>query len=105
MADQPRVPNLFRCVRHHSPPRRDKLSRSLNVMTRFFFGLPRRSPAFDVAARFGGTFALSGSSSNPADLKGDCQERFGKLHVRYTKGKYASAKLGCGDFLVTCVGT
>jgi outer membrane assembly lipoprotein YfiO len=45
------------------------------------------------------------SSSKTKDLKGDCQEKFDKLHDRYTKGRYAYAKEGYGDFLITCAGT
>lgn len=44
-------------------------------------------------------------SSKPKDLKGDCRERFDKIHARYEKGKYAYAKEGYGDFIVTCTGT
>jgi outer membrane assembly lipoprotein YfiO len=45
------------------------------------------------------------SSSKPKDLKGDCRERFEKIHSRYEKGKYAYAKEGYGDFIITCTGT
>jgi outer membrane protein assembly factor BamD len=44
-------------------------------------------------------------STKPKDLKGDCRERFEKLHDRYSKGKYSYAKQGYSDFLVTCTGT
>jgi outer membrane protein assembly factor BamD len=47
----------------------------------------------------------AGCSSKPKDLKGDCKERFDKLHDRYEKGRYASTKQGYGDFIVTCAGT
>ena len=44
-------------------------------------------------------------SSKPKDLKGDCRDRFDKIHARYEKGKYSYAKEGYGDFIVTCAGT
>jgi len=49
--------------------------------------------------------SLTGCSTKPKDLKGDCRERFEKLHDRYTKGKYSYARQGYSDFLVTCAGT
>lgn len=49
--------------------------------------------------------ALAGCSKKPKDLKGDCRERFEKLHAGYEKGRYAYAKQGYGDFIVTCAGT
>lgn len=48
---------------------------------------------------------LAGCSNKPKDLKGDCRERFEKIHERYEKGRYASVKQGYGDFIVTCAGT
>jgi outer membrane protein assembly factor BamD len=45
------------------------------------------------------------SSKKPKDLKGDCRDRFEKLHTSYERGKYSYAKQGYGDFLVTCTGT
>jgi outer membrane protein assembly factor BamD len=53
----------------------------------------------------GAALLAAGCSSKPKDLKGDCQERFDKLHDRYQNGKYASAKQGFGDFVITCAGT
>jgi outer membrane assembly lipoprotein YfiO len=44
-------------------------------------------------------------SSKPKDLRGDCKDRFEKIHSRYDKGKYAYAKEGYGDFIITCSGT
>lgn len=69
-----------------------------------------RSSVFGLSALLAtGLIFLPGfvgcSSSKPKDLKGDCQEKFDKLHDRYTKGRYAYAKEGYGDFLVTCAGT
>lgn len=52
-----------------------------------------------------GAVLLAGCSKKPKDLKGDCRERFEKLHTRYEKGRYAYAKEGYGDFVVTCAGT
>ncbi|HEX2612013.1 MAG TPA: outer membrane protein assembly factor BamD [Fibrobacteria bacterium] len=52
-----------------------------------------------------GLVLLAGCSKKPKDLKGDCRERFEKLHGRYEKGRYAYAKEGYGDFVVTCAGT
>lgn len=49
--------------------------------------------------------ALAGCSKKPKDLKGDCRERFEKLHAGYEKGRYSYAKQGYGDFIVTCAGT
>ncbi len=75
-------------------------------MTRFSPSrLPRRAAAVLCATGIAGVLALAGCSSKPRDLKGDCRERFEKIHDRYSKGKYASAKQGYGDFLVTCTGT
>jgi outer membrane protein assembly factor BamD len=51
------------------------------------------------------SLTLTGCSTKPKDLKGDCRERFEKLHDRYTKGKYSYAKQGYSDFMVTCAGT
>lgn len=48
---------------------------------------------------------LAGCSGKPKDLRGDCRDRFEKIHERYEKGRYASVKQGYGDFLVTCTGT
>lgn len=67
--------------------------------------LPARTPAFLLLAAVTGLFALAGCSSKPKDLKGDCRERFEKIHDRYSKGKYSYAKQGYADFLVTCTGT
>lgn len=69
--------------------------------------LPRRGAAAPAVliAGLAGLLALAGCSSKPKDLKGDCRERFEKIHDRYTNGKYAAAKQGYGDFLVTCTGT
>lgn len=78
------------------------------MMFSFFRPRPARTPAALSAvmlAAVAGLVALSGCSSKPKDLKGDCRERFEKIHDRYTKGKYSYAKQGYGDFLVTCVGT
>ncbi len=48
---------------------------------------------------------FSGCSKKPKDLKGDCRDRFEKLHAGYEKGRYSYAKQGYGDFIVTCAGT
>ncbi len=52
-----------------------------------------------------GVLPLAGCSKKPKDLKGDCRERFDKLHTRFEKGRYAYAKEGYGDYIVTCAGT
>jgi outer membrane protein assembly factor BamD len=74
------------------------------------FSFPR--PTLKSATR-GGALLLSivsallfmQCSSKPKDLKGDCRERFDKLHSRYEKGKFSYAKEGYGDFIITCGGT
>lgn len=50
-------------------------------------------------------FLIQCSSSKPKDLKGDCRERFAKLHERYENGRWAYAKQGYSDFIVTCATT
>jgi outer membrane assembly lipoprotein YfiO len=52
-----------------------------------------------------GAFLLAGCSKKPKDIKGDCRERYEKIHARFEKGRYSYAKQGYGDFIVTCAGT
>lgn len=72
-----------------------------------------REPLVRPVPRFGASAALlllpglflAGCSGKSKDLRGDCRDRFEKIHERYEKGRYASVKQGYGDFLVTCTGT
>jgi outer membrane protein assembly factor BamD len=68
----------------------------------FKFSLPR---AVALVLALGASSFFVQCSSKPKDLKGDCRERFDKIQTRYDKGKYAYAKEGFGDFIVTCTGT
>jgi outer membrane assembly lipoprotein YfiO len=81
----------------------------IDILPKFFARLApasRRAPlATSVILATAALLAVSGCSSKPKDLKGDCRERFDKLHDRYTKGKYSYAKQGYADFMVTCTGT
>ncbi len=48
---------------------------------------------------------FGGCSSKPKNFQGDCRERFEKLHAKFEKRKFASAKEGYSDFITTCSGT
>lgn len=74
------------------------------IRTPFFKPSVGVLPLVAVALTAAG-LTFTGCSSKPKDLKGDCRERFEKLHDRYTKGKYSYAKQGYSDFMVTCAGT
>jgi outer membrane assembly lipoprotein YfiO len=67
-----------------------------------FLSVPVRAGAL-LAVLFAAL--LAGCSKKPKDLKGDCRERYEKIHARFEKGRYAYAKQGYGDFIVTCAGT
>jgi outer membrane protein assembly factor BamD len=72
----------------------------------FKFLSPRASSSFvSLAAALLCSLAFVQCASKPKDLKGDCRERFDKLHSRYETGKFAYAKEGYSDFIVTCSGT
>ncbi len=64
-----------------------------------------RSFIFRAAMLSGAALVLIQCSSKPRDLRGDCQERFERIHERYERGRYAYAKQGYADFIMTCAGT
>lgn len=53
----------------------------------------------------GAAFVLVQCSGKPRDLRGDCRDRFESIHERYEQGRYAYAKQGYTDFVLSCAGT
>src|SRR5215217_6312528 len=71
------------------------------LSTAFLLRTSLRATALAVTS----LFLFSCSSNKPKDLKGDCRERFEKIHERYEKGRWAYAKQGYVDYVVSCAGT
>ena len=75
---------------------RKPVERSMNSNHPFHFLLPLAGAV---------ALALFGCSSKPKDSKADCEPNFQKLHAKFEKGKYAYAKEGYDEFIISCAGT
>ncbi len=69
-----------------------------------FWGMGWIVPLFLISI-VGFPFGLSGCSNKPKSLISDCQPKFDKLHAKFEKGKYSSAKDGYTEFLTSCAQT
>jgi outer membrane assembly lipoprotein YfiO len=66
---------------------------------------PPSGPALRTAAAAMLLAGALGCSKKPKNPQSDCGPRFQKLHAKFEKGKYSSAKEGYAEFIVSCSGT